>query len=111
MAFAIATDRYDVQVFLRSSFTADADSFEGLGASLTRAQVAGRFSLVDHAPLSIEATRGLVVRVYSGALWAAQTGQAHRLFRAGERFVADCDGVVVVRALERGEIGLEWDGR
>ena len=78
-------------------------------ASLTRAQIAGRFSLLEHSPLAIVAERGLTVRVHTGHLWMAQAHDGHyREVRAGERFAVQRDGQLVMRAGTRSELEIEW---
>ena len=75
---------------------------------LTRARVGSRLSLVDRDPLTIEADRGLIVRVRSGSIWASQPGDGECwLARAGECFAARRTGWLVVRAVERSEIEIE----
>jgi hypothetical protein len=75
---------------------------------LTRARIGSRLSLVDRDPLTIEADRGLIVRVRSGSIWASQPGDGEcRLARAGECFAARRTGWLVVRAVERSEIEIE----
>lgn len=90
--------------------TSDNDaSFGAHGTPHTRARIAGRMSLVDRGPLTISAARGLVVRVRIGAIWCSQAGDGqYWRVRAGERFTAHRTGALVVRAVERNEIEVEW---
>lgn len=75
---------------------------------LTRTRVGSRLSLVDRDPLTIEACRGLIVRVRSGSIWASQPGDRECwLARAGECIAVPRTGWLVVRAVERSEIELE----
>ena len=76
---------------------------------LTRARIGSRLSLVDRGPLTIAADRGLVVRVRTGSLWSSQPGDGeYWLVRAGESFAARRSGLLVVRAIERSEIEIDW---
>jgi hypothetical protein len=79
---------------------------------LTRALTGGRFSLIDSGHVTIAAVPGLAVRARSGALWITQEGdhQDH-LVAAGERFVADRHGSLVVSAFARSEVELTWPSR
>jgi len=82
------------------------------GASITRSNTAGRFCLIGNGHVSIAALPGLVVRVREGSLWITQEGDSEdHLVRAGERFVADRTGRLVVSAFERGEVELQWPSR
>ena len=75
---------------------------------LTRAQVGSRLSLVGRDPLTIEADRGLVVRVRIGSIWSSQPGDGeYWLVHAGECFTARRTGWLVVRAVERSEIEID----
>lgn len=79
---------------------------------ITRANTGGRFSLLGNGHASIAAVRGLVVRVRKGTLWITQAGDSFdHVVRAGEMFVADRTGRVVISAFERGEVELEWPSR
>jgi hypothetical protein len=76
---------------------------------LTRAWIGSRHSLVDRGPLTIAADRGLVVRVCTGSIWSSQPGDGeYWLVRAGESFAARRTGLLVVRAIERSEIEIDW---
>ena len=77
--------------------------------SLTRANTSGRFCLLGNGHVSIAATPGLVIRVRKGQVWITQSGDPQDyVVGAGERFVADRSGRVVVSSFERGEIEVEW---
>lgn len=79
------------------------------GTPLTRARIDSRLSLVDRGPLTIAADRGLVVRVRTGSIWCRQPGDGeYWLVRAGECFSARRTALLVVRAVERSEIDIEW---
>jgi hypothetical protein len=79
---------------------------------ITRTNTSGRFCLIGNGHVSIAAVPGLVVRVREGALWITQAGDADdHLVRAGERFVADRSGRLVISAFARGEVELEWPTR
>jgi hypothetical protein len=90
--------------------TSDNDSsFGAHGTPHTRARIGGRMSLVDRGPLTISAEHGLVLRVRIGAIWCSQPGDGqYWLVRAGDRFTAHRTGPLVVRAVERNEIEVEW---
>ncbi|MCL4801436.1 MAG: DUF2917 domain-containing protein [Burkholderiales bacterium] len=76
---------------------------------LTRSLTDGRFSLIGSGHVAIAATPGLVVRVRSGALWITQEhDQRDHLVAAGEHFVADRAGRLVVSAFARSEVELVW---
>lgn len=77
--------------------------------SLTRANTSGSFCLLGNGHVSIAAAPGLVIRVRKGDVWITQPGDTKDyLLGAGERFVADRSGRVVVSSFERGEIEVEW---
>lgn len=79
---------------------------------ITRANSGGRFSLLGNGHTSIAAVRGLVVRVRKGTLWITQARDPFdHVVRAGESFVADRTGRLVISAFERGEVELEWPSR
>jgi hypothetical protein len=82
----------------------------GLGdGSLTRAQIAGRLSLFADSALTVEAERGLTVRVHRGQLWIGETHDgAYRHVHAGESYAADHDGQLVLRADARSELEVAW---
>jgi hypothetical protein len=76
-----------------------------LGRSLT----GGRFSVIGNGTVTIAAVPGLAVQARSGMLWITQEGdQDDHLVAAGERFVADRYGTLVISAFERSEVELEW---
>lgn len=80
-----------------------------VSAPLTRTQIGGRLSLVDRGPLAIAAEHGLVVRVRTGSVWSSQPGDhQYWLVRADESFVAQRTGLLVMRAVERSEIEIDW---
>jgi len=82
------------------------------GGSLTRANSNGRFCLIGNGHVSIAAVPGLAIRVRKGTLWITQSRDAEdHVVHAGERFVADRAGKIVVSAFERGEVELEWPTR
>jgi len=79
---------------------------------ITRSNSGGRFSLLGNGHTSIAAVRGLVVRVRKGTLWITQARDTFdHIVRAGETFVADRTGRLVISAFERGEVELEWPTR
>jgi Protein of unknown function (DUF2917) len=76
---------------------------------ITRANTGGRFSLLGNGHVSIAATPGLVIHVRRGTLWITQPHDADdHVVHAGERFVADRAGRLVISAFARGEVELEW---
>lgn len=75
--------------------------------SLTRAEIAGPVSLIGRHSLTIVPERGLALQVRSGFLWIAQDHDDH-IVGAGECFVAEGSGPVVVAALETTELRIEW---
>ena len=77
--------------------------------AITRSNTAGRFSLLGNGHVSIAAAQGLVIHVRKGTLWITQHGDSlDQVVRAGQRFVADRTGRVVMSAFERSEVELEW---
>jgi Protein of unknown function (DUF2917) len=79
---------------------------------ITRTNADGRFSLLGNGHVSIASTPGLVIHVRRGTLWITQSRDADdHVVRAGERFVADRRGRLVISAFERGEVELEWPAR
>jgi hypothetical protein len=76
-------------------------------APLTKAQIAGALSLIDQRSLTIAPERGFAVRVVSGFLSVAQAGE-DSILGAGDRFVAEGSGLVVLSALETTELRVEW---
>lgn len=80
-----------------------------LDTSLDEARIAGRLSLIGRRPLSIAAVPGLVVHVRTGSLWATQHREERdHLVGAGERFVVDRPGPLVVSGLGNTELQIEW---
>jgi hypothetical protein len=76
---------------------------------LIEAQIAGGCSLIDRRPLAISAERGLVVRVRTGSLRVTPHDAAQDcVVVAGERFIADRAGLLVICALEATELHVEW---
>ena len=80
------------------------------GSSLPRAQIAGRLSLVERCSLTLTAKQGLTVHVRAGSIWIAEAGDGHpyRQLRAGERYAAQRDGRLRLRADARNEIEIDW---
>jgi hypothetical protein len=79
---------------------------------ITRAHVAGRFSMLGNGHISIAAVRGLVIHVRKGVLWITQGSDSiDHVVRAGERFIADRTSRLVISAFERGEVEVEWPTR
>jgi hypothetical protein len=79
-----------------------------LGRSLT----GGRFSLTGNGTVTIAAVPGLAVQARSSMLWITQErDQDDHLVVAGERFVADRYGLLVISAFTRSEVELEWPSR
>ena len=80
------------------------------GPSLSRAQIAGRLSLVEHSALTVTAKQGLTVYVRAGSIWIAEARDGHRYrqVRAGERYAARRDGRLRLRADARNEIEIDW---
>ena len=82
------------------------------GGSLNRSNTNGRFCLIGNGHVSIAAVPGLVIRARQGDLWITQSGDADDyVVHAGERFVADRSGKMVISAFHRGEVELEWPTR
>jgi hypothetical protein len=79
-------------------------------APLTRAQIAGALSLLDQCSLTIAAERGLALRVLSGFLWVTQSRDGN-IIGAGDRFVAGGPDPLVIAALERTVLRIEWPSR
>jgi len=85
---------------------------DGRDGSITRSNTAGPFCLIGNGVVSIAAVPGLVVRVRDGSLWITQTGDsADHVVRAGERFVAERAGRLVVSAFGHSEVELQWPTR
>ncbi len=79
---------------------------------ITRAGIGGRFSMLGNGSVSIAAARGLVVQVRKGTLWVTQDKDPiDHIVHAGERFVADRTGRLVISAFERAEVQVEWPAR
>jgi hypothetical protein len=78
----------------------------------TRSNTGRRFSLLGNGHVSIASTPGLVIHVRRGTLWITQARDADdHIVHAGERFVADRAGRLVISAFARGEVELEWPSR
>ena len=76
---------------------------------LTRANTSGRFCLLGNGHVSIAAAPGLAIRVRTGTVWITQARDAKdHLVRAGQRFVADRAGRLVLSSFQRGEVEVEW---
>jgi len=76
---------------------------------ITRTLTGGRFCLIGNGHTSIAAVPGLVIHVREGSLWVTQAHDSEdHIVRAGERFVADRAGRLVISAFERGEVELKW---
>ncbi len=75
---------------------------------LDETRIAGSFSLLAGAPITIAARPGLVIWAHSGVLWITQHGTEDRFIRMGQRFVADRAGPLVVSALETAEVYVDW---
>jgi len=79
---------------------------------LDRSLTGGRFSLIGNGAVTIATVPGLAVQARSGMLWITQEGdQDDHLAAAGERFVADRYGSLVISAFARSELELEWPAR
>lgn len=77
--------------------------------ALTRGQIGGRLSLIESGPLDISAQQGLWLRVRSGFVWVDCVGDgARRPLREGDRFFAERDGRLSIRAVPHSEIEIEW---
>jgi hypothetical protein len=109
MHIAIARRRFDDAPRSRPATSANDARFRAKDAPLSRAQIGGRLSLVDRVPLTIAAEQDLIVYVHIGSVWATQRGDRQSwLARAGECFIADRTGPLVVRAVERAELEVLW---
>lgn len=76
---------------------------------LTRTNTAGRFCLLGNGHVSIAAVPGLAVFVRAGTVWITQAGDPNDyIVDAGERFVADRTGRLVLSSFTRGEVEVEW---
>ncbi len=79
---------------------------------LSRTQIAGRLSMLDSDLITIAAVRGLVLRVRGGALWITQHKDTQdHVVRAGEAFLADRAGPMVIQPLGNVELAVEWPSR
>jgi hypothetical protein len=109
MNIAVAHDSFDKAPRTRFAPSGNDASFGAEDKPLTRAQIDGRFSLVDRGPLAIAAERGAIVCARSGSIWVTQPGdRQYWLVRANERFVAGRTGLLVVRGAERAELDIHW---
>ncbi|MCZ7566099.1 MAG: hypothetical protein M5U08_21830 [Burkholderiales bacterium] len=110
MTIALAVDRVAGAGPLRRHASRTHTAARTSGRLLTKAQIGGRLSLVDQRPIVLAAERGLAVHARSGALWIVH----HRedtIIGAGERFVAERSGPVVISALEVSEVNIVWPVR
>jgi len=110
MTIALAVDRTQSNMPLPRRASRTGTVAHAPGRLLTKAQIAGRLSLVDRRPIVIAAERGLAVRVRSGALWITHNRE-DTIIGAGDRFVADRPGPVVLSALETTELRIDWPSR
>ena len=79
---------------------------------INRTSTGGRFCLLGNGHVSVAATRGLVIHVRRGTLWITQARDVDDyVVRAGEMFVADRSGRLVISAFERAEVEVEWPSR
>ncbi len=79
------------------------------GGTITRSNTTGHFCLIGNGDVSIAAVPGLVIRAREGLLWIARAGDSvEHIVRGGERFVADRAGRLVVTAIKRSEVELQW---
>lgn len=77
--------------------------------TLSYETLAGPFSLIGRGPVTVQARPGLVVQVRAGALAIRRAYDPREYFvRAGSRFVAECAGDMVLEALGRAELRLDW---
>jgi Protein of unknown function (DUF2917) len=78
----------------------------------TRSNTGRYFSLLGNGHVSIASTPGLVIHARRGTLWITQARDADdHVVLAGERFIADRAGRLVISAFARGEVELEWPSR
>jgi len=78
-------------------------------ATLNARTLGGPFSLIGRGPVKVQALPGLVVQVRSGALAIRRAHDLREYFvRAGNRFVAERTGELVLEPLGRAELRLEW---
>ena len=93
-------------------FRADVRAKAGTRASnlpLAQPDIAGSFSLIDGGPVTISAAFGLVVRARRGSLWISQHGDRRdHVVSAGQCFVTDRAGPLVISALGVAELYIEW---
>lgn len=76
---------------------------------LGQSDIAGSLSLIDGGPITISAAFGLVVRAGRGSLWISQHGDRRdHVVCAGQCFVADRAGPLVISALGVAELYIEW---
>lgn len=79
------------------------------GPTLTRAQIAGRLSLVERGTLTLAARGGLTVHVRNGCIWAAVAPDCqYSEVRAGGRYAASGGERLYLRADARSEIEIDW---
>jgi len=76
---------------------------------LGKSDIAGTLSLIDGGPITISAAFGLVVHARKGSLWISQCGERRdHVVCAGQCFVADRAGPLVISALGVAELSIEW---
>ncbi len=76
---------------------------------LSRDEIVGPFSLIDGHPLTINAVPGLIVHVHSGSLAVSRERYAvEYIVHGGKRFQFHGTGPIVLRALSRVELRVEW---
>ena len=105
IAAMTATSLHDTPV-IASKTNSDASSQP---MRLSRHEIAGPFSLIDSRPLAIDAVPGVVIHVHSGSLAVSRERYAvEYVAHAGERLQFHGTGPIVLRALSRVELRVEW---
>ena len=93
---------------LRADIRAKADT-RASSVPLAQPDIAESFSLIDGGPITISAALGLVVRARRGSLWISQHGERRdHVVCAGQCFVTDRAGPLVISALGVAELYIEW---
>jgi len=105
IAAMIATSHHDTPRFANST---NREAYS-MPTRLSRRDIGGPFSLIDRHPVAIDAVPGLVVHVVSGSLAISRERYAvEHIVRAGKRFEFHGSGPLVLRALSRVELRIEW---
>lgn len=77
--------------------------------TLTRAQLAGAFSIIGNGPLTLVAEAGMLIRIRAGAMWVPQPEfSCSTWFGAGEQVRVRQAGPMTLLPERGTEIELDW---